>query len=407
MSDPGRRARDALNRLAGDLPAIGVALSGGGDSVALLHLVANWAEGRRVMAATVDHGLRAESRAEAEAAGALCARLGIPHDILIWRDNDGPGNLMAKAREARLQLLGDWARRNDLPAVLLGHTRDDQAETVLMRLARGAGVDGLSGMAEARVTGGVRWIRPLLQISRAELRHYLRTHAIGWSDDPSNQDPGFGRIRMRQGMDALAGLGITPERLMQTATALSAAREALRHHAAAAASDALCDNVALRLNATRFHTQPRETRRRLLIAGIRFVTGAGYAPRQSSLDHLLDAIAQGRSTTLDGTMIQPQARHLHIIREPAAALRAAATAPGAWDGRWQVDGPEAEIRALGYWPLPALNWREAGLSYHEAAASPGLWTGEKLLAAPLITRSDWQARPLRRTADFHAMLFLH
>lgn len=407
MSDPAARAHDALNRLAGDLPALGVALSGGGNSVALVHLVATWAGGRRVMAATVDHGLRAESRAEAEMAGALCARLGVPHDILIWRDNDAPGNLMANARDARLRLLADWARRNDLPAVALGHTSDDQAETVLMRLARGAGVDGLSGMAETRMTEGMRWLRPLLRISRAELRDYLRACGLGWSDDPSNDNPDFDRIRMRQGMEALAGLGITPARLMQTAAAMSAAREALRHHAAEAASDAVCDNAALRLNAARFHAQPPETRRRLLIAGIRFVAGAAYAPRQSSLNYTLHAIAQGQPATLDGTMILPGVRHLCVIREPAAAMRAQAMASGQWDGRWQVDGPRAEIRALGYRHLPDLDWRGAGLSYHAAAASPGIWQGEKLLAAPLIARCDWQASPLRGSADFHAMLFLH
>ncbi len=142
--DTGAAVFAELDRLVpGGTP--GVAVSGGGDSTALLIIAVRWAgeRGRGIAAATVDHGLRAESAAEAAGVAAHCARLGIPHQILRAGNlRDAGGNLSAAAREARFALLGDWARAQGLSAVLLGHTMDDQAETVMMRLARGSGAEG-------------------------------------------------------------------------------------------------------------------------------------------------------------------------------------------------------------------------------------------------------------------------
>ena len=156
IRDPAARIRSALDRLAGDLPALGLAVSGGGDSIALMHVAAEWAQGRRIMVATVDHGLRDGSAAEAEEVARAARALGLSHAVLLWRRDTQVGNLMAQARDARLRLLSGWARRNDLPAVALGHTADDLAETLLMRLARGSGVDGLSAMAESPVGSPIR-----------------------------------------------------------------------------------------------------------------------------------------------------------------------------------------------------------------------------------------------------------
>ena len=161
-ADPAFCIHAALDRLAGDLPAMGIAVSGGGDSVALMHMVAEWARGRRIMVATVDHGLRPESAAEARQVSRAARALGLPHATLLWQRGTETGNLMANARDARLRLLSGWAQRNNLSAVALGHTADDQAETLLMRLARGSGIDGLASMAEWRDRFGIRWLRPML-----------------------------------------------------------------------------------------------------------------------------------------------------------------------------------------------------------------------------------------------------
>jgi tRNA(Ile)-lysidine synthase len=178
---------------------VGVALSGGGDSTALLALAAGWAAaaGVALAAATVDHGLRPGARAEAAAAGEMARGLGVAHDILAWQGWTGRGNLQDAARRARRALLADWARARGIDAVLLGHTADDQAETVLMRLARGSGVDGLSGMAALRRADGITWARPLLGTRRALVAGLAAGRGHGLAEDPSNADPRFFRVRAR------------------------------------------------------------------------------------------------------------------------------------------------------------------------------------------------------------------
>jgi tRNA(Ile)-lysidine synthase len=200
---------------SGEPPALGVAVSGGGDSTALLVIAARWAHarGHAISAATVDHGLRAGSAAEAAGVAALCARLGIPHETLRAGNlRDAGGNLAAAARDARFALLGGWARAQGLSAVLLGHTMDDQAETVLMRLARGSGAEGLSAMQAVLERAGVVWLRPLLGARRAALREVLRAEGISWVEDPSNEDAQYDRVKARQALAALAPQGIDVER---------------------------------------------------------------------------------------------------------------------------------------------------------------------------------------------------
>lgn len=413
-ADPGRvahRAHAALDRLAGDLPCLGIALSGGGDSTALLHLARDWttARGRApLMAATVDHGLRLGSDAEARQAGQAAARLGIPHETLVWR-REGGGNLMGAARDARLRLLSDWARRHGLSAVLLGHTLDDQAETLLMRLARGAGVDGLSGMTDRRGAQGMLWLRPLLSLSRADLRDWLVARGIGWIDDPSNQRDEFHRIRIRK---AMAGLDLPLPQLAQSLDNLAMARDALAHYAAQTAEGAQSRAGGLDLPLPPFLAAPAEIRRRLLVAGLRFVGGAGYPARRAKVGHALAELAQGRQVTLEGVIARPQDGWLRLLREPAASLRAvpATGDPALWDGRWRITGlqPGQEVRALGHAVLPALAWRDSGLDRAAAAASPGIWHGQSLLAAPLLQPTPGvTAIPLRGLPELRAMLYVH
>lgn len=390
-----------LQSLAGSFDAIGVAFSGGGDSMALLHLTRNWAGPRRIMAATVDHNLRPESAVEAAYAAKTATSLAIPHEILTWRDHPR-GNLMTNAREARLRLLSAWAHENGLQAILLGHTLDDQAETVLMRLGRGAGVDGLSGMSPARLSHGALWLRPMLTVRRAALRDWLRARGIRWIDDPSNDNELYERVRLRK---AMAGLGIAPEQIAQTAANMANARDALQHYAAQVVRDAWSDRGSLALQRTDFIESPEEIRRRILVAALRWVTGADYAPRREKIARLLSAIAEAARATLDGVIIETRDNTLHFIREPKAALHAVSDGR-AWDNRWQVSGlgPEQHIGALGYGPLPDLDWRTTGLTRDEAAATPAIWQGDKLIAAPaLAPHPDVTVTPLRQVGHFRAL----
>ena len=400
----------ALDRLAGSFSRLGIALSGGGDSTALMHLARTWASGRVLMAATVDHGLRPGSADEARQAGLDAQALGIPHQILLWH-REGGGNLMAAAREARLRLLSDWARGQGLDAVLLGHTQDDQAETLVMRLNRGAGIDGLSGMAQMREACGMRWLRPMLDVSRADLRDWLGAQGIDWAEDPSNRNADYERIRAR---NALAALDLPMAQLAQSAANLAMARDALQAFAAEVAAGAQADAGSLILPLARFRAAPPEIQRRLLVAGLRFVTGAHYPPRRAPLLAAMDALMGDARLTLDGTILETRAESLHLIREPAAALRSPPGLPDAngvalWDGRWRLSGLAAgqQVRALGYEPLLDLDWRAAGLSRDQAAASPGIWSGGALIAAPLVSPGAVTGEALRNPRDFHAMLYTH
>ena len=407
--DPAGQVRIALDRLAGDLPALGVALSGGGDSTALLHIAAEWAGERKLMVATVDHGLREGSAAEARAAGDHARALGLSHVVLRWARDTEVGNLMAEARDARLRLLSGWAQRNDLPAVLLGHTRDDVAETLIMRLMRGAGVDGLAGMAEWRDAFGVRWLRPMLDVERADLRDWLLRREIGWVDDPSNDNSDFDRVRIRK---VIAELGIDTPSLAMAARNLNDARNALALYAAEISRGAEARRGTLTLMRGALRNAPTEVQRRIIVAASRWVTGADYPPRRAAVAHALAGLTAGSRVTLDGAMLESDGERLRVLREPAAAVRASAASgkPLIWDNRWRIDGVEdgQQIAAVGLEDLGRLPWRNAGMPRDEAASTPAVRKDGQLIAAPMLQQgSGVTCIPLRDIDDFQSMLKRH
>lgn len=216
-----RRFKADLTGLV-DGERIGLAVSGGPDSMALLHLAAAALPGR-IEAATVDHGLRAEAVAEAALVASACAALGVPHTVLRV-DVARQASIQAAARRARYDALAAWCRERRLAVVATAHHADDQAETLLMRLARGAGLSGLSGIRAVRDLGGVRLIRPLLGWRRAELRVIVA--GIETVDDPSNSDPRHDRTHIRT-LLATIGDRIDPVRLAASAAHLGEADAAL------------------------------------------------------------------------------------------------------------------------------------------------------------------------------------
>lgn len=379
--------------------ALGVAVSGGGDSVALLHLTAAWCRGRglALQAATVDHGLREAAAAEAAGVAQACAALGVAHRVLDWRW-DGQGNLQDAARQARRGLLAGWAEAAGLEAVLLGHTADDQAETVLMRLARGSGVDGLCGMAAA---DGL-FLRPLLEVSRAALRDWLRGRGIGWVEDPSNDDARFDRVKARRLLGELGGLGLTPARLLETAGHMRRARATLW----AAAGDWVAGHVRphagdLVLGGEALQLDRGDTPGRVLAAAVQWIGGAPYRPRLEALRDFAAGLARGETRTLGGVLGLPEGDGARLTRELAAVAGPVPLAPGVpWDGRWLVAqvGPQAAepgltVAALGEAGLAACpDWRRAGLPRASMAGTPAVWRGERLIAAPVTGLSEgWQA----------------
>lgn len=393
-------------------PKIGVAVSGGGDSIALLHLVCDWARenGATVLAATIDHHLRAASGAEARGVAQACAALGVSHVTLDWQDWNGQGNVQAEARAARRQLLAAWADEAGLSAVLLGHTADDQAETFLMRLARGSGVDGLSCMT----AWDKDWLflRPLLAISRATLRDWLTARSISWVDDPSNDDVRFDRVKARQMLATLAPLGLTVERLNDTAAHMLRARGTLRRAAAdwaarfvqAEGGDLIFAPEALWLGNS-------DVEARVFAAAVQWIGGAAYRPRYEALTDAACALRRGETRTLGGVLMTPHGhKGARLAREVSAAQGLVAAHEGKatlWDGRWRVaqTPPEpgwfAPKPGLGPWQIAALGeaglaackgWRNSGLPRTSLLSSPAVWAQDALVAAPLAGLSaGWQA----------------
>lgn len=400
-------------------PALGVALSGGGDSVALTLLLHDWARARGVAlhAATVDHGLRDGSRAEAEGAGRFCAGLGIAHEILRWSDWDKRGNLMDAARRARQGLIADWAGARGIAAVALGHTRDDQAETVLMRLARGSGVDGLAGMAAQRRAAGVIWLRPLLAVSRADLRTVLRARDMGWVDDPSNDDMRFDRIKARRALAALAPLGLDAAGLVATAARMATARAALAQAAADlcaalvtvdAAGDVLIEPAIL--------DAPEELRDRVIAQAVMALSGAAYRPRHAALRRMIATLAAGGRATLQGCAAErTRDGRLRLGREPRAVAGITAPAGALWDGRWRLLPPGGaapdgiETRALGAAGLALCpDWRARGLARRALMAGPAAWREGTLIAAPLAREdTGWLAKLTQGRDELRSALLFH
>ena len=368
-----------------------------------------------VEAATVDHGLRPEARGEAAMVAAFCAAHGAPHETLRWAGWNGRHNLQAQAREARYRLIADWAARRDVDCVALGHTRDDVAETFLMRLSRAAGVDGLASMERRFERCGVVWIRPLLALRRGELRGYLEANGIPWVDDSSNDDDRFDRVKARNILAALAPLGIDVESLGRTSDNLHSAKRALQHYAGQEAKRRIAsqDRGDLILERGIPDGVPAEIMRRLLVAGIKWVSGADYPPRQASVSELETMVATTGSHTLGGCVVSMDSigGSLRIAREWNAVKDMAVPPGGIWDGRWRFDGPcspDLEIRALGEAGLEScVDWRDSGMPRKSLLSSPAVWRGEELVSAPIAGHAHgWTASLVSERGDFGASLLL-
>jgi tRNA(Ile)-lysidine synthase len=287
-----------------------------------MHLLAAWARVAKrpaPMVLTVDHGLRAGSAKDAKKVAAFAKRAGLKAAILSWRGKKPTAGIEAAAREARYQLMGAWLARRRIGTLFVGHTQDDQAETFLLRLARGSGLDGLSAM-QARALWPVQGFsqlnlaRPLLFFSRQELRDYLTLLDQPWLEDPMNQDPAFDRVKIRKTRVALAEAGLSTARIAAAASHLARAREALEIVTGAVLARAmrpLREEGGVLLESAALAAAPREVGLRALAAVLMAVGGQAYRPRFDSLERLFNRIADGGfkgGATLHGCQISPAPR---------------------------------------------------------------------------------------------------
>ncbi|MFG1242540.1 tRNA lysidine(34) synthetase TilS [Xanthobacter sp. DSM 14520] len=341
-------ALDALFAPFTPHPRILIAVSGGPDSTALLYLAARWRAGRAsgpdLIAATVDHGLRAEAAAEAEAVGAFATLLGVPHRILIWQGAKPTHGIQEAAREARYDLLAGAAREAGATAIALAHTRDDQAETVLFRLARGSGLSGLSGMRGDAARDGLALLRPLLDVPKARLVATLEAASVAFVRDPSNSDPRFARPRLRALAPALAAEGLDARRLAVLARRIARADQALE--AATDAAEAAVIRLgpeehpgAVSLDVRAFAALPDEIALRLLGRAIQKVGTEGPVElaKLEALYEALKAAARVPSgpfrRTLAGALVSLRGADLCVSAAPPRRER------GLLARNSPVDGP--------------------------------------------------------------------
>ena len=305
---------------------IGIAVSGGPDSLALLLLAAEARPGD-VEAATVDHALRPESRAEAEAVAKACEKLGVPHTILTaeWKQKPETA-IQERARMMRYRLIGEWARERGIKALVTGHHLDDQAETFLMRLARGAGVKGLAGMRRvSRGPGGAfALVRPLLGWRHSELEAVCSAAGLEPAQDPSNDDEQFERVRVRKALAETELLD--PAAVARSAGHLGDADRALHWATTLEWQRAVTQDGAQIVY--RPTDAPREIRRRIIRrALVRLASeGGGIEPRGRELDQILAALRSGKRATLRGVQCTGGAEW-RFTRAPARKATAAEAAP--------------------------------------------------------------------------------
>ena len=298
-----------------------VAVSGGSDSLALMFLLRDWAKKARLPpphVLCVDHKLRPGSSSEARKVSSWAKAAGLRVKVFVRVGEAPRADIEAAARDERYRLMGKWAAAKGFRAIYVGHTRDDQAETFLLRLARGSGVDGLSAMRAVvpypqDTFSTLTLVRPLLDIEREALQAYLIGRGQTWLDDPMNFDPRFARVKIRNAWPALEAIGLSKGRVADAAAHLARAREALDAASAAVlrrscrleGANALIDPAAL-TNA------PRELGLRAMAQVLMTVSRNPYRPRFERLERLFDMISEGAlgaGRTLHGC---------RIARAPAA-----------------------------------------------------------------------------------------
>jgi tRNA(Ile)-lysidine synthase len=377
--------------------------------MAMLHLVARWsqlnpARGRRILAATVDHGLRDDSRAEAQRVAQAAQAIGVEHALLSWEGAKPATGVQDAARVARYRLLGELAWRigdAKQTAIVTAHTEDDQAETLLMRLARGSGLDGLTGMSASRLVepaAACSLVRPLLATAGARLKATLQAKGIAWIEDPSNECDRFERVRLRKARAGLEALGLTSDKVALSAKRLARARAALEAATSELAVQTRLDvhgGIYASLDAHVFSGAPEELRLRLLSTLLVAFGGQDEPVRLAKLEALIGRLCEAdfEAATLAGCIVARPGADIRVMREPGRApLPELVLAPGAravWDRRFGVAaapelGASVVVRALG-----APQFATLRRSLESTAASSASWPPAVAAAAlPAFWRLD-------------------
>jgi tRNA(Ile)-lysidine synthase len=317
---------------------IAIACSGGPDSMALALLLHTW--NPKLVALTVDHGLRKESLQEAKLVLNWLRKRKIKHVILTWEGKKPGSNIQEHARNARYKLLADYCKAHTIRYLFVAHTLEDQAETFLLRLARGSGVDGLSAMAAITNMHGISLVRPLLDISKTDLLHFLDEQKQKYISDPSNENIAFARVKMRKLLPQLAEVGLTPDRLAKTTATMARARECLETITDNFLKDA-CQVFPEGYATIKYLYASDEITLRALALLVMQISGQDIYPRLDDLERLKASLNEEafKGCTLGGCIFKSHKGMILIMREPKNVEPPIKISPGdklMWDGRFEI-----------------------------------------------------------------------
>jgi tRNA(Ile)-lysidine synthase len=325
---------------------VAIAISGGADSMALALLANNWAK-YPIITLTVDHKLRPESTNEAEQVSRWMNQKGIEHYILNWEGDKPKSNIQANARNARYELMTEFCKINKIPNLLVAHNKQDQAETLLIRLMRGSGIEGLCGMSDQTTINEIKISRPLLNISKKDLKSYLREQKQGWIEDPSNKDEKYTRVQVRNFINNAEDSDLLIERLAKTTKTLAQSNSYIEDKISSELKQ-VCDirsegYCILAIN--KFKALHKEAAYKILSKLIKLIGGDYYKPRFEKIVHLYNNIIHGEySATLGGCEIfaskkEKEQNKLFIVKEniaPQHDLPLSKISSTKWDSRFKI-----------------------------------------------------------------------
>lgn len=333
--------------------------------MALVLLAKQWADamGGKVVALTVDHGLRQNSHEEALQVGKWLAQHRIQHAILPWEGEKPSCNIQAEARQARYRLLTEWCRTHHILHLLVAHHADDQAETVMLRLMRGSGADGLAAMPSCTAVNGIRLLRPLLPLDKRTLQDFLKDAGWSWVEDPSNANERFDRVKCRNWLASQENPKLASTRLFNTASQMGRVREMLEKETALAMVryGTIYPEGYATLAPEALHILPEEIGLRLLAALLRTIGGYSYKTRFSHLITLYHALREEYFTgkTLQHCVVFPHRDKIFFAREKniiPAHTPLASNIPCLWDGRFRLHYRGTGHATLSITSLSSVLW---------------------------------------------------
>ncbi len=381
-------------------PTVAVAVSGGCDSLCLTLLLNDWVQQHngKVIALTVDHQLRTESSAEALQVGTWLKQKNIEHHILPWTGTKPLNGIQAAARDARYKLMGDWCAQHQIAHLCVAHNANDQVETLLFRLCRGSGLDGLAGMSAVVNTPQVCILRPLLNFARDRIQATLQTYGQEWIEDPSNVDPTHTRPRLRRILSELESEGLTTQRLLQTAKKLGKSRAALEKITNGILDEAFAmypEGYGF-LNHAILKDAPEDVALRILSAALMTTGGKVYPPRSQYLERLLGTLQHNtdfHALTCWGCYIMPWQGQILFMRETSNIkdeIQSNKSLNALWDNRFTIvaeGAPGLVLKKLGGegWKqlkTGALLESKLNLPDQFYPTLPALWKNDHVLAVP-------------------------